>query len=256
MICFFDSHCHLDDEKFSDDLDSVIKDFKANNVQKCLSLGTDIKTSKKNIEIAEKYEGIYCACGVHPHQAAEAESGYISDIEALLDNNKVIAVGEIGLDYFYDFSPKDIQKTVLVPQILLAKKRSLPAVYHVRDAHGDMLDILRSIKCELPSGVIHCYSGSKDSAREYLDLGHYISFTGSITFKNANKIIEALSYIPLDRLLIETDSPYMTPVPHRGKRNTPKFVSLVCEKMAEIKGVSLEKMAEISFNNAMKLFNI
>lgn len=256
MIKLFDSHCHLDDEKFSEDLDEVIEDFKAKSVEKCLSLGTDIRSSQKNIEIAEKYDGIYCACGVHPHQAAEADSDYILRLNELLNNPKAIAVGEIGLDYFYDFSPREIQKSLLVSQIVLAKSRGLPAVYHVREAHGDMIDVLKGMKTELPKGVIHCYSGSKESAREYLNLGHYISFTGSITFKNASKIIEALSFVPLDRLLIETDSPYMTPVPHRGKRNTPAFVSLVCEKMAQVKNISYEEMAEISYNNAKKLFNI
>lgn len=256
MSYYFDSHCHLDDERFKEDLPEIIQKMKSANVKYCLSLGTDVRSSKENISIAETYDMVYAACGVHPHQAQEVEESFLSDIETLLSHPKVKALGEIGLDYYYDFSPREKQKMVLRSQIELAYQKKTPIVLHVREAHGDMIDTLKTLKNKLPGGVIHSFSGSKESAKIYLDMGFYISFTGAVTFKNASKLLEVAKFVPLDRLLIETDSPYLAPVPYRGKRNDPSYVFLVCEKQAELHGVSSEKMAEISSVNARMLFGI
>ena len=169
---------------------------------------------------------------------------------------RVVAVGEIGLDYFYDLSPRDQQREVLIKQLALARRMNVPAVFHVRDAHGDMLEVLRERRGELPAGVMHCYSGSVESAKEYLDLGFYLSFAGPVTFKNAHKLQEAARFCPADRLLVETDSPYLTPVPLRGKRNEPAFVQYVAEVVAQLRGVSTEKLADTAARNACRLFGI
>ena len=168
----------------------------------------------------------------------------------------MVAVGEIGLDYFYDLSPRDQQREVLIKQLALARRMNVPAVFHVRDAHGDMLEVLRERRGELPAGVMHCYSGSVESAKEYLDLGFYLSFAGPVTFKNAHKLQEAARFCPADRLLVETDSPYLTPVPLRGKRNEPAFVQYVAEVVAQLRGVSTEELADTAARNACRLFGI
>lgn len=252
----FDSHCHLDDEKFDDDRDQVINGLPAQDLAYCLTVGSDLASSRRSLDLAQKYSFIFAGAGVHPHEAVKASADYLEELEILLDQNKVVALGEIGLDYYYDFSPRDLQRKLLEEQLDLAYQKKLPVVLHVREAHGDMIDILRMRVGSLPQGVLHCFSGSAQSALEYVKLGFYISFAGPITFKNAGKLLLAAQAVPLERLLIETDSPYLSPVPDRGKRNDPAKVKYVCQRLASLRSMETEEMAEITFNNAVKLFRI
>ena len=252
----FDSHCHLDDEKFNEDRAETIARMREGGVARCVCVGSDLPSSGRCIALAEQHDFIYAAAGVHPHEAKDAPADYIDRLRDMLRHPRVVALGEIGLDYYYDFSPRDVQKRVLQEQLDLAVETGMPVIFHIRDAHGDMFDLLRARGKELPAGVIHCCSASAEMVREYLKMGFYISFAGPITFKNAATPIEASKAVPLDRLLIETDSPYLAPVPMRGRRNEPAFVRHVLEKQAEVHGVNAEELAEITFKNACELYRI
>lgn len=251
----FDSHCHLDDEKFNEDRAEVIARLREGGVERCVCVGSDLPSSRRCVALAEQYPFIYAAAGVHPHEAKDAPADYLDQLKTLLAHPKVMALGEIGLDYYYDLSPRDVQKRVVQEQLDLACDTDMPVIFHIRDAHGDMFDILRS-RSRLPAGVIHCCSASAEMVREYLKMGFYISFAGPITFKNAAGPVSASQAVPLDRLLIETDSPYLAPVPLRGRRNEPANVRYVLEKHAEIHGVPPEELAEITFRNACALYRI
>ncbi len=252
----FDTHAHLDDEKFDTDRDEVIGLCWQKGVELILNAGSSIETSIKSIELAEKYEQIYAAVGVHPHDASSAGEKTIAVLAGLAENNKVRAIGEIGLDYHYDFSPRDIQKRWLVEQIDLARQLKLPVIVHDREAHGDVTDIFKKTNIEKVGGVLHSFSGSVEMAFECIKMGLYISISGPITFNNSRKTIEVVKAIPIDMLLIETDSPYLTPAPHRGKRNDPGYVRLVAEKIADIKGMSFEEVAQQTKENGKRLFGI
>lgn len=252
----FDSHCHLDDEKFNEDRAETIARMREGEVAACVCVGSDLPSSQRCIALAEQYDFIWAAAGVHPHEAKDAPADYIDRLRALLRHPRVVALGEIGLDYYYDLSPRDTQKRVTQEQLDLACETDMPVIFHIRDAHGDMFDILRARGKNLPAGVIHCCSASAEMVREYLKMGFYISFAGPITFKNAAGPVSASQAVPLNRLLIETDSPYLAPVPLRGRRNEPAFVRHVLEKQAEIHGVSPEELAEITFQNACALYRI
>ncbi|MBO2516477.1 MAG: hydrolase TatD [Clostridiales bacterium] len=251
----FDSHCHLDDERFNEDRDDVILDISRSGPAKCMCVGSDLESSRRCIALSEKYDFIYAACGVHPHEAKDAPEDYLVQLESLLSHKKVHALGEIGLDYYYDLSPRDVQKKVMNEQIDLAVRLDVPVIFHIRDAHGDMIDILRARK-QLPRGIIHCFSGSAETAAEYLRMGFYISFAGPVTFKKAPHLWEAAAVVPLDRLMIETDSPYLAPEPVRGRRNDPRNVKYVAEKLAALKGISPDELAGITYNNAMTVYSI
>ena len=251
----FDSHCHLDDEKFNEDRAETIARLREGGVERCVCVGSDLPSSRRCVALAEQYPFIYAAAGVHPHEAKDAPADYLDQLKTLLAHPKVMALGEIGLDYYYDLSPRDVQKRVVQEQLDLACETDMPVIFHIRDAHGDMFDILRS-RSRLPAGVIHCCSASAEMVREYLKMGFYISFAGPITFKNAAGPVFASQAVPLDRLLIETDSPYLAPVPLRGRRNEPANVRYVLEKQAEIHGVPPEELAEITFRNACALYRI
>lgn len=251
----FDSHCHLDDEKFNEDRAEVIARLREGGVERCVCVGSDLPSSRRCVALAEQYPFIYAAAGVHPHEAKDAPADYLDQLKTLLAHPKVMALGEIGLDYYYDLSPRDVQKRVVQEQLDLACDTDMPVIFHIRDAHGDVFDILRS-RSRLPAGVIHCCSASAEMVREYLKMGFYISFAGPITFKNAAGPVSASQAVPLDRLLIETDSPYLAPVPLRGRRNEPANVRYVLEKQAEIHGVPPEELAEITFRNACALYRI
>lgn len=252
----FDSHCHLDDDKFDLDRDNLISSLPGKGIAACLTCGSDLASSRAGIALAEEYPFVYAAAGVHPHQAAQAQSGDLEDIRQLLKHDKVVALGEIGLDFYYDFSPKDVQEDWLNRQLDLAYELGMPVVLHVREAHGRMLDIMKARRDHLPGGVLHCFSGSAESAREYERLGFYISFAGSLTFKNAHNLREAAQAVSAERLLIETDSPYLAPVPFRGKRNDPSLVSEVCGLLAELRGLSFEDTAKLTCENACRLFKL
>jgi TatD DNase family protein len=252
----FDTHAHLDDDRFDKDRDETIMQCQRDGVELILNAGSNIETSVKAIALAKKYEFIYAAVGVHPHDAAEMDEETAGVLAALAGNKKVRAIGEIGLDYHYDFSPRDVQKQRFVEQIDLARQLKLPVIVHDREAHGDVMDIFKKTRIKGVGGVLHSFSGSAEMALECIKLGLYISISGPVTFENARKTVEAVKQVPLDMLLIETDSPYLTPVPYRGKRNYPGYVRFVAEKIAEIKGISFEEVARQTLENGKRLFRI
>jgi len=252
----FDTHAHLDDDRFDKDRDETIIQCQRDGVELILNAGSNIETSVKAIALSKKYEFIYAAVGVHPHDAAEMDEETAGVLAALAGNRKVRAIGEIGLDYHYDLSPRDVQRQRFVEQIDLARQLKLPIIVHDREAHGDVMDIFKKTRIKEVGGVLHSFSGSAEMALECIKLGLYISISGPVTFENARKTVEAVKQVPLDMLLIETDSPYLTPVPYRGKRNYPGYVRLVAEKIAEIKGISFEEVARQTLENGKRLFGI
>lgn len=253
----FDSHAHLNDERFDEDRDELIASLKEKGVDLVVNPGADIETSKSAIELAKKYDFIYAAVGVHPHDVGELHEDAIDTLRELaLSDKKVVAIGEIGLDYFYDNSPREIQKEWFKKQILLANELKLPIIIHDRDAHGDTFDIIKEYKSDDIGCVLHCYSGSVELAKEYIKMGCYISIPGTVTFKNARKVREVVREISLDHMFIETDSPYMAPEPHRGKRNDPSLVQFVADKIAQEKGISYEEVCQKTKENAIKFFGV
>lgn len=251
----FDTHAHLTDERFDEDRDTLIMSLPQKGVAKVIDVACDVREAEKTIQLIEKYDFLYAAVGMHPHEAAETETQHIDSINRYLQHEKVVALGEIGLDYYYDFAPRDVQKKWFIIQLELAIELGIPAVFHVRDAFGDFMDILRAHKEGL-KGIMHCYSGSLESAYECMDMGLYISFAGAVTFSNANKLAAVAKNIPDEYLLIETDCPYLTPTPHRGKRNEPAYVRYTAEKLAALRSTNVEHIADITYKNACKVFGI
>ena len=251
----FDTHAHFDDEQFDADRDEVLKSLKSYGVGNIVNIGSSMKTSRTSVALAEKYDFVYAAVGVHPSETGELCETNIDELKRLAANPKVRAIGEIGLDYHYpdDVEPS-IQKKWFVRQLELAKELNMPVVIHARESKGECLEILKEHK--ISNGVVHCFSGSAETAREILKLGMMISFTGVLTFKNAKKAIAACAAVPLDRLMIETDCPYMSPEPHRGRRNFSGYVEFVARKMAEIKGVSYDELVDITERNAKRFYGI
>lgn len=250
----FDTHAHYDDKAFNNDRYRMIEEVHGLGVEYIINAGSDIKSSKMCIELAEKFEFIYAAVGVHPHEASKAEGNYVDALKEFSKNKKVVAMGEIGLDYHYDFSPRDIQKRVFIEQINLAKDLELPIIVHDRESHEDTLNILSQQKHNI--GVLHCFSGSYEMAKDIINMGFYIGIGGPITFNNARKTIEVVEKIPIEYILCETDCPYLTPAPFRGQRNDSRYVRLVIEKIAEIKNIGYIEAEEILTSNAKRLFKI
>ena len=251
----FDSHAHYGSEQFDEDRESVIDNIRENGVIGVMNCGTDIKSSKETIELCEKYDMFYGAVGIHPTDAFNITDEIMEEIKKMASHSKVKAIGEIGLDYYWEENPsREEQKSVFRRHMQLAKELNMSVIIHDRDSHADTLEIMK----EYPevTGVVHCFSGSKEMAVECLKLGYYIGITGVVTFKNAKKIIEVVEVVPLDRLLVETDAPYMAPVPKRGKRNQSDYIEYVIEKIAEIKGISSVEVSEKTVNNTMEIFNI
>ena len=253
MINIFDSHAHYNDEQFDIDRDALLASLPEAGIVGIINCGTDVESSIASIEMAEKYPFVYAACGYHPESALEFNEERLSEIEKMLSHEKCVAVGEIGLEYHYDFVPKDVQKYVFEKHLELAVKYDMPVIVHDREAHADTLELLKKYN---PKGVLHCYSGSAEMAKEILKMGMYIGLGGAATFKNAIKPVEVAEMIPLDRLLLETDCPYMAPVPMRGKRNNSAYISYVADKIAGIKNIPVQDLLEITSENAMNLFNI
>ncbi|HPP31832.1 MAG TPA: TatD family hydrolase [Soehngenia sp.] len=253
---FIDSHAHLDDERFDDDRETVIKNLKADQIDVVINIGADIASSKSTSSLAQTYDNIYSVVGVHPHSVSELVGLGLDEIENLSRHEKTVAIGEIGLDYYYENSPKNLQKEYFIEQIRLAKKLDLPIVIHSREAVKDTLDIIKSEKSSNLRGVMHCFSSSAEIAKEYIKLGFYIAIGGVVTFKNARVTKEVAKYVPLESLLIETDCPYLAPEPFRGKRNEPKYIKYTAEEIAKIKEIDLEEIAYSTSINAKKLFNI
>ncbi len=250
----YDSHAHYDDTQFDDDRFEIIASAHKNGVGYINNIASNIESSKTSIALAENFDFVYASVGVHPSDVKNMTEKDIDTLRKLAQHKKVVAIGEIGLDYHYDDTTPAKQKKWLYPQLELAKELNLPVIIHDRESHGDCMRILKD--CKISNGVVHCFSGSAETAKEFLKMGLYISFTGVITFKNARRAIEALKVIPTDRLMIETDCPYMAPEPYRGQRNHSGYVFRMAEKIAEVKGLSYEEVAEITTNNAIKFFGI
>ncbi len=253
---FVDTHAHLFYPNFNEDLEEVINRSFENGVDYIIVPGTDLASSAQAVTLSEKYENIYATIGVHPHDSKDLNGNYLNDLETLATNKKVVAIGEIGLDYYYDFSPKEKQLKVFEDQIILALKLNLPVVVHNRESNDDVMRIIRSYKDSGLKCQFHCFAGTIQDAKELIEMRHYLSFTGNITFKKADTLREIVKSIQADNLLLESDSPFMTPVPHRGLRNEPSNVKLVAEKIAEIQNLSLEDVANSTSLNAFKLFGI
>ncbi len=253
MVNLFDSHAHLDDEMFDADREQVIENIKNSGVKLVTNIASSIKTSYQSVDLAEKYDFIYATAGVHPSDVYDMTDSDLDTIEKLSMHKKVVAIGEIGLDYHYDGYDENQQKHWFLKQLKLAEKLDMPVVVHSRDAAKDTMDILKSVNTE---GIIHCYSGSAEMAKEYIDMGYYISFTGTVTYKNAKTAVKVASEIPLERLLIETDSPYLSPDGFRGTRNDSSRVRYVCEKIAQLRGISPEQLADITYENAKRVYRI
>lgn len=253
MKNIFDSHAHYNDEQFDIDRDALLASLPEAGIVGIINCGTDVKSSYDSITMAEKYPFIYAACGYHPEAVVDANDENLLEIEKMLKHNKCVALGEIGLDYHYDFVPKNIQLEFFEKQLDMAVRNNIPVIVHDREAHADTLALLKKYR---PQGVLHCFSGSVETAKEILNLGMYIGLGGAVTFKNAVKPVEVASMIPLDRLLLETDCPYMAPVPKRGKRNKSDYIEYVAEKIGEIRNISAYELLNISAENTKKLFSI
>ena len=250
----FDTHTHLDDEKFDTDRDELIESFKSQGLTLLVNIGANMKTSEASISLAEKYDFIYATVGVHPNDTGNMTDDDLERLKTLAHHEKVVAIGEIGLDYHYDEPESEIQKEWFRKQLVLAKELNLPYVVHDRDAHADVLEIIKEVN--YTNGVMHCFSGSAEMAKEVTKMGMYVSIAGQVTFKNAPKVQAVATSVPLDKLLIETDSPYLTPEPFRGKRNNSAYVRYTAEKIAELRGMSFEEIAKITMENGKRFYNI
>ena len=250
-----DTHAHLEMSEFDKDRDAVIERALENGVDAIIAVGINLEDSKKAIALAKSHDAVYATVGVHPHDAKSIDTATYDSLKKLAEKEKVVAYGEIGLDFFRDRSPRDIQIKRFQEQLDLAGELKLPVVIHSRDAHSETFEILKKHKGNL-RGVLHCFSGDYEMATKYIDLGYYISIPGTIIFPNAEKLVEVVQKIPLDSLLVETDSPFLTPAPKRGKRNEPAYVAYVAKKISEIRGLTPEKVAIATTENARNLFGI
>lgn len=249
----FDSHAHYDDERFDSDRDELIAGLSEKGVCAVMNIGCNLERSAESVAFARKYPMFYAAVGVHPEDADNLPEDYISQLEEMAGFEKVVAIGEIGLDYHYEGYNRESQLEAFKKQLELAERLNLPVIIHSRDAVEDTMKILREYK---PRGVVHCFSGSAETAKEILSLGMYISFTGVLTFKNARRALEALAVIPEDRLLLETDSPYMSPEPFRGERCDSSLIPYIAEKIAEIRGADTQSVIDKCTENTKTLFEI
>lgn len=252
---FFDSHAHYNDEKFEEDRDELIKSIHDEGVTRIINAGYSLESSKKAIEIAKNYDFMNAIVGISPNDIDEFEEESLKQIEELARNEKVVAIGEIGLDYYWNKENKELQKQVFISQIEIANKLNFPIVIHTREAIYDTLEILKNNNCN-KKGIFHCCPLNVDLVREGLKLGFYISFAGPITFKNSKNADEIIKMVPVDKILIETDCPYLSPEPLRGKRNDSRNVKYMAQKIADVKEISLEEVAKATYNNAKKIFEI
>ncbi len=250
----FESHAHYDDPKFNHDREALFKKMTQAGIDHIVNIGADMNSSRVSIELAKKYPFIYAAVGVHPHDVQEMKEEHLETLIHFAAYEKVVAIGEIGLDYYYDNSPREIQKLWFREQLKVAKELGLPVVIHSRDAASDTYEIIKDAELGQEKGVIHCYSGSVEMARKYVEDGFYLGIGGVLTFKKSKTIKEVVEDISLDHLLVETDAPYLAPEPHRGKRNDSTYLVHVIQKIAEIKGITPEEVESVTHANAMRLF--
>lgn len=253
MAKIFDSHAHYDSDAFDEDREQLISGLPEAGVCAVINCASDIETARQSVELSKRFAFIRAAAGIHPHEAEPVTDSDYIQLRELLKLPEVVAVGEIGLDYHYDFCPRPKQIEVLRAQLEIARETDMPVIIHDRESHGDMYPLLREFK---PKGVVHCFSGSVELAREALSYGMYIGLGGAVTFKNAKTPVEVAAYVPDDRLLIETDAPYMTPVPYRGKRCDSAHIAFTAQRIAEIRGVSAERILDLTRENANRLFGL
>ncbi len=258
MIELFDTHAHLSDKRFDDDRDEVVSRLNDAGVTLVCDVACDLRDVSATASLVERYPFIYGVFGMHPHTAEFMDNSMMDELRVLLRSPKTVALGEIGLDHYYDLSPREAQREWFDKQLSLAAEMESPVVLHIRDAIAESLDILRAHKQELVKngGIMHCYSGSAESAKEFLDLGLMIGFGGSLTFKNNKKGVETASIVPLDRVVFETDCPYLAPVPHRGERNDPRLMRYAVSKFAEIRQISFDEAAKAGFENGKRVFRL
>ncbi len=252
----FDSHCHVNEERFDEDRAEVLARMAEHGITRYAVIGSDMETSRACVAYVREHPEAVCAVGIHPHEAKEYRDGDLETLAAWIRGGEARAIGEIGLDYYYDLSPRNVQREVCRIQMQLAWELGTGTAFHIRDAHGDMLEIMKDMRKHLTPGIIHCFSGSAEQAKEYLKLGYMISFAGPVTFRKAPRLQEAARLVPRDRLLIETDSPYLAPEPVRGRRNEPANVRFVAEKLAEIRGEDPEELAAFTYENAMRIYGL
>lgn len=252
-----DTHVHLNADQYEGEIDDVITRAKEDGVEKFVVIGFDRKTIQRTMDLIEEYDEVYGVIGWHPVDAVDCTDEDLEWIESLADNEKIVAIGEIGLDYHWDKSPKDVQEEVFIKQIELAKRVNLPIVIHNREAEEDAIRILEENDAKAVGGIMHSFhNGTDEQIDRVLDMGFYVSLAGVITFKNAKRPKEVAQYVPLNRLVVETDAPYLTPHPYRGKRNEPKLVRLVAEELAELRGISIEEVEKATTENAKRIYNI
>ncbi len=251
-----DTHCHLDFKDFDKDRDDVIRRANDKDVSYIITVGSSLEGSKRSLGLAERREGVFASVGIHPHGADVVGDDTISQVRHMAGSDKVIAIGEVGLDYHEDSSPTDLQKSVFIKFIRLSLELDLPLIIHNREANKDTLDILRREFNNHAKGVMHCFSGDVDFLNKCLDLGLHISFTCNITFKNAGRLREIATHAPLERLLLETDAPFLAPQAKRGQRNEPSYLTYLVEELARLKGVGKKQIEEITTKNAFQLFNL
>ena len=249
-MTLIDTHAHIYYDDYSKRIDDVIRAAVDNGVEKIISIGVDLKSSEECMKLAEKYESVFATCGIHPHEAEKAPKVYLYELEQFYEHPKVLAIGEIGLDYYYDFSDRKIQRKIYQEQLEMANSLDLPTVVHCRESDDDILSGI--LESGHNSGVIHCFASGLDFAEKILETGFYLSFTGMITF--VKKLEDVVRAVPLSKMMVETDSPYLTPKPYRGKKNEPAYVLHVAEKIAELKEISLEEVAKSTTKTALQLF--
>ena len=255
-MMIFDTHAHYDDEQFDEDRDELLASMQACGVEAVTNIGASLATSQNTIELTKKYPFVYGAIGVHPNEVEDLNEDGIAWLKENSGLPKIVAVGEIGLDYYWDEPGREVQKKWFLRQLELAREMKLPVVIHSRDAAKDTLDIMKSFHAENLGGVIHCFSYTKEMAREYLNMGFYLGIGGVVTFKNAKKLKEVVEYMPMEQMVLETDCPYLSPVPNRGKRNSSLNLPYVVEEVARLKGISADEVIEITNRNAKTMYRL
>lgn len=251
---FIDSHAHYNASAFDEDRDAILASLPENGIEKVVNIGDNMEASRICLQMAEKYPFVYAAVGVHPEHAGEVTSETLRELEIMAAHEKAVAIGEIGLDYYYDDVPRDVQRVAFRQQLILARRLDIPVVIHDREAHGDCLEILKEER--ITRGVMHCFSGSVEFMREVTRLGLHVALGGVVTYKNAKNAVDVAKEVPLDKLLLETDCPYLSPVPNRGKRNSSLNLKYTAEKIAEIRGIDVGTLAVLTTENTKRLFGI